>query len=186
MLVAVIIACEVGFWVFLLSGLVARYPLRRPRLGAALLVCAPLVDLVLLAATVLDLRAGATASFAHGLAAAYLGFSVAFGHGLIRSMDARFAHRFDGAPKPAGPPRYGMARARHEWQVWRKALLAWAVACGLLLTAVVAVGDASRTAEFVSWMQTLTLGLVGWLVLGPVAYTVFPKRAPRVPVGSRA
>ncbi|WP_407342151.1 hypothetical protein [Pengzhenrongella phosphoraccumulans] len=87
MLVAVIAACEVGFWVLLGAGLVARYALRRPRLGAALLVGVPLVDLVLLAATVLDLRAGSTATFVHGLAAAYIGFSVAFGHSTIRWAD---------------------------------------------------------------------------------------------------
>ncbi|RQX50832.1 hypothetical protein DLJ57_10885, partial [Micromonospora chalcea] len=94
MLVAVIVGCEVAFWVVLLAGLIARYPLRRPRLGAALLIAVPVVDLVLLAATMIDLRRGATATFAHGLAAAYLGFSVAFGHRMVRWADERFAHRF--------------------------------------------------------------------------------------------
>ena len=32
MLVVVIVACEVLFWVFLVAGLSARYLLRRPRL----------------------------------------------------------------------------------------------------------------------------------------------------------
>lgn len=63
MLYAVIITSEVLFWVFLLAGLTARYPLRSPRLGAALLVCAPLVDLITLAAAVIDLRGGAEPSF---------------------------------------------------------------------------------------------------------------------------
>ncbi|MDI5944050.1 hypothetical protein QLR68_39155, partial [Micromonospora sp. DH15] len=126
MLVAVIVGCEIGFWVLLVAGLVARYPLRRPRLGAALLVCVPLVDLVLLAAAALDLRRGATADATHGLAAAYLGFSVAFGHSLIRWADQRFAHRFAGGPPPVRPPRYGWARARHEWREWAMGLLGWA------------------------------------------------------------
>lgn len=85
-------------------GLIARYPLRRPRLGAALLIAVPVVDLVLLAATMIDLRRGATATFAHGLAAAYLGFSVAFGHSMVRWADQRFAHRFAGGPPRAEPP----------------------------------------------------------------------------------
>ena len=46
------------------------------------MVGVPLLDLVLLAATVLDLRAGSTATFVHGLAAAYIGFSVAFGRSI--------------------------------------------------------------------------------------------------------
>ena len=46
MVVAAIVACEIGFWVVLAAGLLTRYVLRRPRAGAALLVCVPLVDLV--------------------------------------------------------------------------------------------------------------------------------------------
>jgi len=65
---AAIIAAEVAFWVLLLGGLVARYGLRRPRLGAALLVGVPLVDVVLLGITALDLARGAQADWSHGLA----------------------------------------------------------------------------------------------------------------------
>lgn len=36
MLIGIIVACEVGFWVILLAGLVARYLLRLPRLGLGL------------------------------------------------------------------------------------------------------------------------------------------------------
>ena len=59
MIVHLIIACEIMFWVFIAAGLAARYLLRRKTLGAALLICAPLVDVVLLVATALDLRAAA-------------------------------------------------------------------------------------------------------------------------------
>ena len=69
MIYAVIVACEVGFWLVLTAGLGARYVLRRPRLGAVLLMTVPVVDLVLLVATVMDLRGGGTASPAHALAA---------------------------------------------------------------------------------------------------------------------
>lgn len=113
MLVGVIIACEIGFWVVLLAGLATRYVLRRPWTGAVLLLCVPLVDLVLLWATVLDLRQGAVADWSHGLAAVYLGFSVAFGHDIIRRADQRFAHRFAGGPVPASKlPPDGSGRAR--------------------------------------------------------------------------
>ncbi|AYF27457.1 hypothetical protein EAD96_14805 [Micromonospora sp. BL1] len=179
MLVAVIVGCEVAFWVVLLAGLIARYPLRRPRLGAALLIAVPVVDLVLLAATMIDLRRGATATFAHGLAAAYLGFSVAFGHSMVRWADERFAHRFAGGPPPRRAPRYGMARARHEWREWGKGMIGWAVACAVLLAGIALVGDGERTAELWAWTGRLTVVMAGWLVFWPVAYTVFPKRAPR-------
>lgn len=127
MLVLLIVACEVAFWGLLGAGLVTRYVLRWPRLSASLLVGVPLVDLVLLAATVVDLRRGATATAAHGLAAAYIGFSVAFGHGIIRWADDRFAHRFAGGPPPRRPPRYGRERARTEH------LRAWIVRLTLIL-----------------------------------------------------
>ncbi|MET8311512.1 hypothetical protein [Micromonospora sp. NPDC005173] len=179
MLVAVIIGCEIGFWVVLAAGLVARYPLRRPRLGAALLVCVPLVDLALLAATVIDLRRGATAGFSHGLAAAYLGFSVAFGHSMVRWADQRFAHRFAGGPPPVRPPRHGWARTRYEWREWAKALLGWVIACGLLGAAILWVNDAERTRELVGWIQRLTVAIVIWLVAFPVWETLFPRRPKR-------
>ncbi|MBB5825023.1 MULTISPECIES: hypothetical protein [Micromonospora] len=179
MLVAVIVGCEIGFWVLLVAGLVARYPLRRPRLGAALLLCVPLVDLALLAAAALDLRRGATADVTHGLAAAYLGFSVAFGHSMIRWADQRFAHRFAGGPPPVRPPRHGWARARHEWREWAKALLGWAVACALLVAGIAFVGDAERTRALWDFARTLTVALLIWLVAFPVWETIFPSRPRR-------
>jgi len=133
---------------------------------------------VLLAATVVDLRRGATATAAHGLAAAYIGFSVAFGHGIVRWADERFAHRFAGGPPPQRPPRYGREHARHEWREWGKALLGWAVACGLLLAAILLVGDAARTEQLRAWIARLTLVLVVWLLGWPVADTIWPKTPP--------
>jgi hypothetical protein len=170
LILTIIIACEIGFWVFLGAGLASRYLLNLRRLGAALLVCVPLVDLVLLAATVVDLRSGATANFAHGLAAVYLGFSVAFGHSVIRWADVRFAHRFAGGPPPEPKPKYGKARILHEWREFGKALVAWGISCALLAEV------------FAAWISRLTLILGVWFVFWPLGYTVFPPK----PKGSSA
>ena len=175
MLVTVVIAAEIAFWVLLAAGLSARYVLRRRRLGAALLVGVPLVDVVLLAASTADLARGATAEFGHGLAAAYLGFSVAFGHSLIRWADERFAHRFADGPPPTRPPRFGRARTRHEWREFGKAALAWAIASGLLGLAILIVGDAERTAELQGWIARLSVVLAIWAIW-PVSYTLRPAR----------
>ncbi len=174
MIVAVIVACEVGFWVLLAAGLLARYGLRRPRLGAALLIGVPLVDLVLLAATVVDLRGGAVATAAHALAAVYIGFSVVFGHRTIRAVDARVAHRFAGGPAPSKPRR----GAAHEWAQWLRGLGAWAIACGLLAVAIVVVGDAGRTAELAGWIEGLTVVVVVWLGIGPLWASVRERVRP--------
>ncbi len=177
MLVAVILTCEVLFWVFLLAGLTARYLVRRQRLSAVLLVCAPLVDLILLTATVVDLRGGGTATPAHALAAVYLGCSVGFGHHLIRWTDARFAHRFAGAPAPAPRPRYGQARATHERRAWLRHLLAYAVGASLILVAVVVIGDAPRTEALLDTLKLWSLVLVVDSVAA-WSYTLRPRRAP--------
>jgi hypothetical protein len=76
MLIALIVAAEIAFWLILLSGLVARYVLRRPRLGMGLLVATPLVDLFLLVATTIELRRGGEAALPHALAAVCIGVSV--------------------------------------------------------------------------------------------------------------
>lgn len=179
MLLAIVVACEVGFWVLLLGGLAARYLLRWQRLGAILLIGVPLVDLVLLIATILHLRSGATADFTHGLAAAYLGFSVAFGHSIIRRADAQFAHRFAGGPPPPRAPRGGRARVRHEWREFGKAALAWAISAALLLGGIALVGDPARTAALGAWIGRLTIVLALW-ALWPLGYTLWPGK-PQTP-----
>ena len=182
MFVVVIVACEIGFWVVLASGLVARYVLRRPRLGGALLVGVALVDLVLLAATVVSLARGETAGFGHGLAAAYLGFSVAFGHGLIRRADAWFAHRYAEGPRPQRRPKHGSARTRYEWAEFRRAALAWAISCSLLVAAILVVGAPERTEALEGWIVRLTVVLAIWS-LWPVTLTLWPAR-PKAAAGS--
>jgi hypothetical protein len=176
MLIALIVACEIGFWIVLGAGLAARYLLGRRRLGGVLLTLVPCIDLVLLAATVIDLSNGATAGFQHGLAAAYIGFSVAFGPSMIRWADQRFAHRFAGGPAPWRPPRGGRARARYEWREFGKALVAWTVSCALLAAAIAIVGDAERTEELLGWIVRLTLILGIWS-LWPITHTLWPSKA---------
>lgn len=180
MIYALIVACEVGFWVVLLAGLAARYLLRRPRLGAALLVCVPLVDLVLLVASAMDLRyGGGEADLAHGLAAIYLGVSVAWGHSMVRWADARFAHRFAGGPPPERPPRTGPEHARRERRQWGRHLLAWAVCCALLLGGVALVGDPGRTGALTGIAGGWTLVLAVDF-LWSFSYTLWPrKKKPR-------
>ncbi len=179
MLVGLIIACEIGFWVVLAAGLVARYALRRPRLGVVLLACVPIVDVVLLGATAIDLRSGGEAGTAHGLAALYLGFSVAFGHQTIRAVDAWVAHRYAGGPAPQRSVGSGPARVREEWAQWRRAVLAWAVACSVLFGAILLVSDPAKAGALVEWIGWLTVVLTGWLIAGPVRQQLISRS--RVP-----
>lgn len=173
MLVAAIVACEVGFWVVLAAGLTARYLLRWRRTGAALLVSVPLVDLALLAFTVVDLRRGGEPGTAHGLAAVYLGFSVAFGHSLVHWADVRVAHRWAGGPPPEPKPAGGTAaRERLAWREFGKACLAAGIAAVLLLGAVALVGDRADTTPLLLWLWRLALGLAVWFAAFPLVETV--------------
>jgi hypothetical protein len=140
-----------------------------------LLVSAPLLDVALLAVTVVDLRGGGEATSVHGLGAAYLGFSVAFGHSLIRWADQRFAYRFAGGPPPAKAPKRGPARVRREWREWGKCLLGSGIACVVmaLLSFVVASPDQTTALWGAGgWMTRLGVLTGIWFVAGPLWTTV--------------
>lgn len=181
-----VVACEVAFWVFLAAAVVARYVLRRRRLSTVLLLCEPLLEVVLLVATVGDLLRGSEATWTHGLAALYLGFTVAFGKRTVHAVDGWVAHRFFGGPEPVRPPKHGPVRVRYEWALWLRVLLAWAVAwvvLGVLLLVASGAGDAAAQQREVllGWGARATVVLVGWLVFGPVWETLTPARREEEP-----
>lgn len=96
----------------------------------------PLVDIALLAATTLDLSRGAVATFAHGLAAACIGFSVAYGGASIRWADQWFAHKFTDAAHPQRAPTHGPALIRYEFVWWFRCVLAVIVTQVLMFLAI--------------------------------------------------
>jgi hypothetical protein len=157
---AAILASEIGFWALIVAGLIARYPLRRPALGAALLALTPLVDLILLTTAVIDIRQGAGADARHGLAAVYLGVSIAFGPRLIAWADARFAHHFSGEPRPA--PAVSLApaadKAREEREGWYRHAAAWTIAAAALGIIHLAGGNRDET-------ENLFTVLVPWFII---------------------
>lgn len=173
MILIAIVACEVAFWVAILAGLAARYLLRRPRLGAALLVLAPVIDAVLLALVAIDLLGGATASWQHGLAAIYIGISVAYGARMVAWVDVRFQHRFAG-----GPPPQRLTGSRYTAKCWWDVLrtsVAAAIAAGILGAIIVLVGDAERTAALTGYFRILGV-MVTIDVIWALSYTIWPKK----------
>ncbi|MDC2960904.1 hypothetical protein PO587_41410 [Streptomyces gilvifuscus] len=176
MVVTLIIVCEVGFWVLLALGLAVRYLLGWRRTGVALLLCEPVLELVLFAVTAIDLRNGAEPGWEHGLAALYIGYTVAYGHYTIRWLDGHAAHRLSGGPRPPKPPRYGLARARHEGGLWLRTLLAAAVACALLQGAIWYVGDGDTSS--LRSFQLVALRALGIHGVVALTYLIWPKKAP--------
>ncbi|UNK18560.1 hypothetical protein MNQ98_00380 [Paenibacillus sp. N3/727] len=178
MIGALIIGCEIAFWIFVLSGLSARYIFGWKKAGGILLLCTPAIDLLLIAVTVIDLKNGSKAELVHGLAAIYIGVTIAFGHRMIKWTDQRFAHRFAGGPRPETRPKYGKNRAQWERQGWYRHLLAWVLGALLLVGMVMIVGDASRTKE----LERIAFGWAGVVVIDFVisfSYTLWPKKEAR-------
>ena len=176
-LVYLIIGCEIGFWVLLALGLAARYLLHRKRLGLALLACVPLPDVVLLAAAGTDLARGGAADTVHGLAAFYLGFSVAFGHSLIRWADVRFAHRFAGGPAPVKPVKGSAAYRRGLWIEYGRVLIAVTIAVAVLLAMIQFLAAPGEADVLWAWIKRAGLVAGIWLAAGPV-YGMFERPAP--------
>ncbi|MBM7649470.1 hypothetical protein JOC78_002423 [Bacillus ectoiniformans] len=139
-----IVACEIAFWVVIVLGLTARYILHLPKTGLVLLALTPVIDLILLTITGIDLYNGATATIAHGVAAVYIGISIAFGKSMIEWADERFRYyiKKDG-PKPV--KRYGLEDARHYFKGWVRHCIAFLIGASLLGGMVYFINDASRT-----------------------------------------
>ncbi|MGW1737697.1 hypothetical protein ACWCPQ_02695 [Nocardia sp. NPDC001965] len=165
---SMIVASEIGLWVLLGAGLGARYLFRAPTVGAALLWGIPLLDVALIVAAALDLRRGAEPGVVHGLAAIYLGVSVAFGPAMVRWADLRFAHRFAGGPAPVRPARGSRERIAAAWREWGRVVLAASIASAALGLVVLTLADSAQASGLYWWMGrawTIT-GL--WLVFGPL------------------
>ena len=177
-MLTLIIGCEIAFWVLLAAGLATRYLLRAQTLSTVLLIAVPLVDVALLIAAAVDLRSGGAATASHGLAAVYIGGSVAFGHQLVGWADRQFTHRFLGGPPLPGPPRTGPAHAAYERRQWLRHLLAYLTAVVVLGLFTVLVGGAVD-------LRPMWQVLVPWaVVLGidfliSFSYTLAPRKAGR-------
>lgn len=176
LLYGLVVACEAGFWLVLLLALVARYQWHAQRLSRALLQSLPALDLLLLAFTAADLRAGTPATFAHGLATAYVGFTVAFGSLAVRWADRRFVHWMAGRWAPDEPPLLGWHAVRDELALWLRSIGAWLITLVLLTALIAWIDDDVATAPLRDWFRFAFGSVVLWFVFGPVWSVVFFRR----------
>lgn len=175
LIVWLIIACEIAFWVVIVSGLVVRYLLKRPKLGLFLLALTPVVDLILLLATGFDLYRGAVATTAHAIAAVYIGVSIAYGKSMIEWADQRFQYYVTKqGPKPA--VRYGMDHAKHYLKGWIRHVIAYAIGAGILVGLIYLINDPSRTEAMNGVLRIWTLALGIDLII-TISYFIWPRQA---------
>lgn len=171
-----IVGCEATFWVVLFLGLASRYLLQHERLSNVLLLSLPAIDLLLLGVTTFDLRSGTSATFAHGLAAAYVGFTIAFGGIAAAWADRRFAHRFAGAPAPPATPTRGWLALRHEILLWGRCLVAVGITLTLLGALIALVNDDAATKALRDWVPICIGSAVAWFIFGPIWTLIFSAR----------
>lgn len=176
LLYGLIIGCEAAFWLLLALALAARYLLRREGLSRALLLSLPVVDLLLLVFTAVDLRGGTPATFAHGLATAYVGFTVAFGSVAVSWADRHFAFRFAGGPAPMKAPSLGWPAVRYEFALWVRSIVAWIIAVVLLIGLIAFIDNDAITEPLQQWFQIASGSIFVWFIFGPAWSLVFFRR----------
>jgi hypothetical protein len=162
-LLAVIAGCEIGFWVLLAAGMATRYLLRLPRVGMALLLAVPLVDVVMLVASVIDIRSGGEPSFKHSLAAIFIGVSVGFGHSTLKWADSWAAYRFAGGPRPVKPLKGTREKARKERKGWYQHVLAYGVGVSVMVGLGLLSGQGWDALTGPAWTWTIVLVIDGFV-----------------------
>ncbi|WP_231286605.1 hypothetical protein [Corynebacterium timonense] len=167
MILVAIVVAEVLFWILLLGGLFTRYALRAPRIGAGLLIATPVVDFVLLVLTYVDLSTGESANFAHGLSALYIGYSIAVGPTIIRTLDKRFARRFgeseESDSKGSDPETDGYEKAM---STWKRVCMASLISV-ILLCAGILVTGLQDAFWLIYWVVVAVFIVVLWWFIGP-------------------
>ncbi len=170
-----IVASEIGFWVFIILGLITRYFLRLEKLGLFFLALTPVIDLILLITTSIDLYRGATATKAHAIAAIYIGVSVAFGKSMIKWADEHFLYYvMKKGPKPQ--KRYGFDYAKHYFKSWGQHVLAYIIGSIFLQGLIYFIDDPSRTQVLGDFWKLWSL-ILGIDFLIAISNFIWPKKA---------
>ncbi|RCX20476.1 hypothetical protein DFP94_103207 [Fontibacillus phaseoli] len=171
-----IVICEIAFWFVIIAGLTVRYFFKLPKLGLFLLALTPVIDLILLAMTGLDLYRGAEATTAHAIAAVYIGVSIAFGKSMVGWADERF--RYYVAKQDAAKPvkRYGMDYAKHYLKGFFRHILSFLIGAGLLIGLIYWINDPART-EALSGVLKLWCLVLGIDLLITCSYFIWPRQA---------
>ncbi len=167
-----IVCCEILFWIVIVAGLIVRYGFRREKLGFRLMAMSPVIDIVLLVLTVFDLSRGSTATLAHGLAAIYIGVSLAFGKQMIAWADGVYRRVI--LREQVAKER--ISRARRERNGFYRHILAFLIGGALLGAMILWLGNTEQTKSLLRTLQLWGLVLVIDGVIS-MSYTVFPARS---------
>ncbi|MFF5994897.1 hypothetical protein AAGS61_09085 [Lysinibacillus sp. KU-BSD001] len=169
-----IILAEIAFWIAIIAGLIARYILKKERLSIIFFLLTPIIDFALFMLTAIDLKNGQAATAVHGIAAIYIGVSVAYGKTFIDWADEKF--RIWIVKQPNTKERLvGRAKGVHEVKLWMRHIVAYAVGGVLLWAMIQYIGQAGDTTTLQQMLKVW--GLVV-LIDGAISisYVVLPER----------
>ncbi|MBE4907251.1 hypothetical protein IMZ08_04150 [Bacillus luteolus] len=173
MITFLIILAEICFWIFILAGLVTRYILKKEKLSIWLLGSTPLIDLLLLVFTVIDLKSGGQATFVHALAAIYIGVSIAFGKQMITWADRQFKYyvlKIDERPGKL----YGVERGKKEIEGFFRHVLAYLIGAALLMGMHYLARNSTDTEALLGTLRTWSV-VLGIDFLISFSYYLFPN-----------
>lgn len=173
-IVWLIIFCEVAFWIVILLGLITRYILQQKTLGLFFLTLTPIIDLILLITTGIDLINGATAETPHAIAAVYIAVSLVFGKSMINWADERFKYYvMKQGVKPS--KLTGLDYSRSYAKSWLKHLLSYIIGTSILHMIIYLINDKTRTEAMDNVIHIWTIILVIDLIIC-ISYFVWPPK----------
>lgn len=170
----VIVACEIAFWVVIILGLILRYVLKKNKIGLFFLALTPVIDLLLLVITGLDLYRGATATIAHAIAAVYIGVSIGFGKSMIKWADERFRYY---VTKDGSIPikLYGFEYSKSHLKGWVKHVLSYLIGASFLIGLIFLINDISRTEALFNLLKVWTFA-IGLDFIITISYFIWPRK----------
>lgn len=169
-----IVACEIAFWVVILLGLTIRYVFKKNKLSIFFFALTPVIDLLLLGLTSYDLYRGGTATIAHGIAAIYIGVSVAYGKSMIDWADSRF--RYYILRKGEKPQRLkGSEFSRNERKNLLRHYAAFLIGGSMLGLIIFLIKDPVRTESLFAVLKTWGFILAIDTAI-TASYFIWPKK----------
>lgn len=173
-MIAWIIAAEIAFWIVILIALVCRYRFNKPKLSIFFFALTPVIDLLLILLTAMDLKAGTPASASHGIAAIYIGVSIAYGKTMITWADEKFQQWF--LKIQIEKQRLtGLAKGIHEVKMLGLHVLAYIISTSLLYAMIVFIGQHTDTSSLLQVMKIWGIVLIIDAVIS-LSYVILPGK----------
>ncbi|KGR76117.1 hypothetical protein [Ureibacillus sinduriensis] len=169
-----IIAAEILFWIAILAGLFTRYVLKHKQLSYLFFLLTPLIDLALIALTVVDLQSGAVATTAHGISVIYIGVSIAYGKTMIGWADDKFQTYFL-KKESTKKALYGIEKGWHELKMLGRHVFAFAIGSVIFWLILTYIDPNSTEAMRNVWRIWSIALLVDGVI--SISYLLFPKKA---------